>query len=139
MYEHMLLKSAAVYFIPVVNVDGYKLISDDWQNHNAVSYIRKNVANYQFRERDCTIGKRGVDLNRNYPVLYDTGGNSEKACHNDFRGPEPFSEPETRAVRDFLVKYDNVKIALNFHSYGNFMCMPFNGDPDKMNERLNAE
>jgi hypothetical protein len=76
-------------------------------------------------------------LNRNYPTNYETGGSSENACHNDFKGPESFSEPETRAVRDFIEKYQNIKVALNFHSYGNFLCLPFNGDPDILNEKLN--
>jgi hypothetical protein len=31
MYEHMLLKSAVIYFMPVVNVDGFKLISDKYE------------------------------------------------------------------------------------------------------------
>jgi murein tripeptide amidase MpaA len=30
MYENMLLESAAIYFLPVVNVDGFKLISDNF-------------------------------------------------------------------------------------------------------------
>jgi len=68
----------------------------------------------------------GVDLNRNYPVCFDTpgDGSSTRHCDEDYRGAHPFSEPETIAVRDFLAS-KNVTIAFNFHSYGHLMLIPY--------------
>lgn len=83
----------------------------------------------------------GVDLNRNWGVDF---GVSEKTqiglnarnqyddcgdpCGECYRGPEPFSEPETRAIRDFLqANKDSVKFVYNFHSNGNMWIYPFNG------------
>lgn len=65
----------------------------------------------------------GVDLNRNYNWAFakDNEGSSGDPCAEDYRGPHPFSEPETRAIRDFLVNHDQVKFAINFHAYGNLM------------------
>ena len=49
-------------------------------------------------------------------------------CGECYRGPEPFSEPETRALRDFLQAHkDEVKFVYNFHSNGNMWIYPFNG------------
>ena len=48
----------------------------------------------------------GVDLNRNYAVSWSKeGGSSSKPCDENFRGDFPFSEPETRAIRDFLLDH----------------------------------
>ena len=38
---------------------------------------------------------------------------------NVYSGPHPFSEPETMALRDFVLKHKNITIALDYHSQGN--------------------
>lgn len=70
----------------------------------------------------------GVDLNRNYGVAWDKpGGSSPDPCAENYRGEEPFSEPETRAIRDFLISHkEEIKFVYNFHSYGNMYLWPFN-------------
>ena len=80
----------------------------------------------------------GVDLNRNYEWAFaqDNEGSSGEPCEEDYRGPHPFSEPETRAIRDFLIENNKVKFAINFHAYGNLMIQPFNAD-DIENANLN--
>lgn len=63
----------------------------------------------------CRSEMSGVDLNRNWGVDFGVGSTTQigldsknrvdecaEACGECYRGPEPFSEPETRAVRDFL-------------------------------------
>jgi len=49
---------------------------------------------------------KGVDLNRNYDMFFavDETSSSGKPCAEDYRGPYPFSEPETRAIRDFVTE-----------------------------------
>ena len=44
---------------------------------------------------------RGVDLNRNFPAGWQAGG---RPFDSEYGGPNPFSEPETRAVRRLLVR-----------------------------------
>ena len=68
----------------------------------------------------------GVDLNRNYPTYFGGPGSSDDPCSAVYRGPYAFSEPETRAVKDFLERWTNVKLGINLHAYGNFLCTPFN-------------
>lgn len=51
-------------------------------------------------------------------------------CGECYRGKYPFSEPETTAIRDFLMEHkDEIKFSYNFHSYGNQWIYPFNGVP----------
>lgn len=70
----------------------------------------------------------GVDLNRNYGYNFGDGDNHDDPCSETYRGTGPFSEPETRAMRDFLTAHKNeIKFVYNFHSYGNKFVIPFNG------------
>ena len=55
-------------------------------------------------------------------------GSSGNPCDDTYRGKEPFSEPATRQIKNFLEKTEegrSVKIALNFHSFGNMLLYPF--------------
>jgi murein peptide amidase A len=65
----------------------------------------------------------GVDLNRNFPYKWaDLDGNYES-------GPRPASEPETRAVMDFLTEIDPKRV-ISFHQ-------PLNGvDTDTKDARF---
>ena len=64
----------------------------------------------------------------------DEGSSGEEnQCSDDYRGPEPFSEPETRAIRDFLNHWKNIKVAINLHAYGNLFIHPFNFDSSAEN------
>ncbi|MHA1505843.1 MAG: M14 family zinc carboxypeptidase [Candidatus Asgardarchaeia archaeon] len=60
----------------------------------------------------------GVDLNRNYDFQWNalTESGSSSPIAEDYRGEEPFSEPETRAVRDFVESHDNIRFSITFHS-----------------------
>ena len=55
----------------------------------------------------------GVDLNRNYPVGWENAVSDPPSPV--YRGPAPFSEPETQALRD-LVLQRNFTHAISFHS-----------------------
>ena len=73
----------------------------------------------------------GVDLNRNYDFAFgrDNNGSHGDPCEEDYRGPYAFSEPATRQIKNFLEKTEegrSVKIAMNFHAWGNLFIYPFN-------------
>ena len=74
----------------------------------------------------CAKDFSGVDLNRNYPLCFDKDdeGSSNDPCSEMYEGPEPFSEPETRAVRDFM-KSKHFKTAFNYHSFGRLLLLPY--------------
>lgn len=77
----------------------------------------------------------GVDLNRNYGFSHGNFGSRDDPCSEAFGGPAPFSEPETRAMRDFIfANVENLKFVYNFHSYGNMFITPFNSLKGKILE-----
>jgi murein tripeptide amidase MpaA len=139
-----LLESSSLYFIPIFNVDGFKYISDDFKKSKDLLYIRKN-RNDGVKDgyTGCPQDEyRGVDLNRNYDFMFglDNIGSSNQPCSEDFRGPWAFSEPETRAMRDFVESNkDFLKMAFNFHAYGNLLICPFNYDSSSENNHLYSE
>ena len=45
----------------------------------------------------------GVDPNRNFGYHWGGYGASDDACKETYRGPHAFSEPETLAMKNFLL------------------------------------
>lgn len=76
----------------------------------------------------CSQYNIGVDLNRNYVHFFgeNNKGSSDYACHESYRGEFPFSEPETNNIKNFIETQPDVKIALNYHTWGNLIVIPFN-------------
>lgn len=56
-------------------------------------------------------GCEGVDLNRNWDWHWAEIGSSQDPCDDTFAGSHAFSEPETRAVADFLLDHrDRIQV-----------------------------
>ena len=91
-------KKGTVYFIPAVNLDG--------------------VAEALYCDKTYKANARQVDLNVNFDANWGEGAKNVryKAAEN-YIGEYPFSESETRALRDFtlFVKPD---ITVSYHSKG---------------------
>ncbi|XP_045774591.1 carboxypeptidase B-like [Maniola jurtina] len=104
------------YFLPVVNPDGY------FYSHTSDRMWRKNRARIE-----NTV--YGVDLNRNFGyrwLLRDNECHGDDPSHINYRGVEPFSEPETAAIKD-LILYSGVpfKIFLTLHAYSEVISFPW--------------
>lgn len=97
------LEHATIYMVPCVNPDGYEY------SRNHFSFWRKN-------RHVNADGTYGVDLNRNFPIGFVK---STLTTSNVYGGPEPFSEPETQALKKFVESHGNITIALDYHSQGN--------------------
>ena len=109
-----------MWFIPVVNPDGY--VYNESIEPNGGGMHRKNR-----RDTNCGNGtSRGVDLNRNFGYNWGENdiGSSPNPCSDVYRGESSFSEPETQALRDFILNH-NFKNVLNFHTYANTYIHPF--------------
>lgn len=103
------------FFLPVMNPDGYEYT----RTHDRL--WRKNRRRNSF----CI----GVDLNRNYGYQWGGQGASRMPCSDTFAGLEAFSEHETKAVQNFLIKSSaNFKASLSFHSYGQHIMYPWGYD-----------
>ena len=102
-YLNTLLDRATLYMVPCANPDGFEY------SRNHFSFWRKN------RRRNGD-GSFGVDLNRNFEIGFVA---NKDTTSNVYSGPAPFSEPETQALRDFVLSHKNITIALDYHSQGN--------------------
>ena len=68
-------------------------------------------------------------MNRNFGYHWGGYGASDNACKETYRGPSAFSEPESRAMRDFLLAGEqNFVLYLTFHSYGQYILYPWGYD-----------
>lgn len=52
-------------------------------------------------------------------------GSSSVPCSQTYSGPEPFSEPETKALANFVSTFNNIKVYLALHSYGQYLLHPY--------------
>ncbi|KAG6582951.1 Zinc carboxypeptidase [Phytophthora cinnamomi] len=119
-----LLSSRQLWFILVVNPDGYA--------HNEMMRVWEHDKMGQRKSAAPTCDKSppdaGVDLNRNYDVCFalNTKGSSNEPCGDDYNGPRAFSEPETQAVRELVERNtSDFSVALNYHSFGKYFNLPF--------------
>jgi len=71
-----------------------------------------------------TPTRHGLDLNRNFPGHWR--GESEQYG----AGPYPTSEPEARALVDFIAKHPNICHALTFHTYSGVLLRPYGTSAD---------
>lgn len=52
-------------------------------------------------------------------------GGSSNPCSEQFAGVKPFSEPESGALAAFIKTFDNIRLYLSFHSYGQLLLFPY--------------
>ena len=115
-----LVDNREIYFVPIVNPDGY--VYNQTTDPNGGGLWRKN-------RNPNGGGCPGVDLNRNYGFGYATNNScsSPDPCSGVYRGTGPFSEPESVAVRDFLTQI-GAKTAFSTHSTAGSYLMPYGFD-----------
>lgn len=103
-----------IWVIPMFNVDGNnKMWSED-------SMWRKNTRN-----------GHGVDINRNYPTGWGScNGSSARTGAQDYRGEAPASEPETKAMMDFVSEIKPV-FNISYHSYSELVIYPYGCRPQR--------
>ncbi|MDQ3957244.1 MAG: M14 family metallopeptidase, partial [Actinomycetota bacterium] len=131
-----LLKRARVIVVPIVNVDGFDYSRESVLSANQTvadntdlmaagngfeGYWRKNrrsLTGATVPVAQKNPDAYGVDPNRNYSYLWgDNQGGSSGAIYNQtYRGEAPFSEPETKNVRD-IVLGRNVTGVITNHTY----------------------
>ena len=141
-----LLQRLRVIVVPVVNPDGFEQ-SRKWgdivdlresgdENVTILgtpgnAYKRKNCR--PFDGGDAVPGLcestspggygLGVDLNRNYGGYWGGAGASDVPADPTYRGPGPFSEPETQAVRE-LISSRQVTTLITNHTFSNLVLRP---------------
>jgi len=75
-------------------------------------------------------GNPGVDLNRNFDFLWQSGiGTSPHPYSNTYKGESPFSEPEIRNVKHLFDTYPGISYYVDIHSYSELFLYSW-GDDD---------
>jgi len=106
-----IVAATELWFIPVINPDGYL-------------YTHTTDRMWRHNRRPNGDGSFGVDLNRNYDAAWVENGTAH--------GAGPFSEPETRALRDLVVTpdggtalTDGARGLISYHSFSQFLLYPW--------------
>ena len=118
-----ILDTHTIYFVPLANPDGVKL---QQFGLDAFPSRKKSLNTMNGKSSNFTRWKsniRGVDLNRNWNVQWDerkSGPINNFASPEFYRGLWPESEPEVRAIADW-VRSNNPRLMLDFHSSGEIL------------------
>ena len=127
-----LVNNRQMYFIPVVNPDGY--VFNQTNSPNGGGMWREN-------RRHNSGSCYGVDLNRNYgPYTMWNSNNGGSVVtptcgQGTYRGTAPFSEPETQAIRNFMMSH-NIKTCFNYHTFSNLLIYPWGYSSSESSDSL---
>jgi hypothetical protein len=143
-----LLQKTRVLVVPVVNPDGFEqsrkwgdLVDIREFDDGGTVTILGNPGN-AYKRKNCRVADGvdptppggcevsspggfglGIDLNRNYGGLWGGPGSSGLFAEAIYRGPTPFSEPETQAVRE-LISGRHVTTLITNHTFSNLVLRP---------------
>jgi hypothetical protein len=143
-----LMNRSRTLIVPVVNPDGFNTSREAGEVQGAGNgrggepeeaniaahpneYRRKNCRLVDDSEAgDCTqpssgIQEPGVDPNRNYGGLWGGPGAapSPQTTAANYRGPAPFSEPETRNIQRLVSRHQVTTLITN-HTFSNLVLHP---------------
>ncbi|XP_034099839.1 zinc carboxypeptidase-like [Drosophila albomicans] len=112
------------YIVPVFNVDGFEY------SHTKNRMWRKT------RQPHATNSCIGVDGNRNFDSHWlENNGASSNPCSETFAGDVAFSEPEAKALSEYLISIqDKFDVYLSFHSYGQWLLSPYGHSAEELPE-----
>jgi zinc carboxypeptidase len=143
-----LVETTRTIVVPVVNPDGFNASREagelqgggdgrggtaDDETINILThpneYRRKNCRFLDDSEGGSCLqpalglASAGVDPNRNYGGFWGGPGASTDPTNETYRGPAPFSEPETQNVRE-LVSSRQVTTLITNHTFSNLVLRP---------------
>lgn len=110
-----ILDKYEVVFVPISNPDGYQIT---WTSDR---YWRKNA-----RVVSPPPMVVGVDLNRNWSVGWGlNNGSSGSYTSETYRGKSRFSEPESKALSDYMLAIPKLVAHIDIHSYASLLLRPW--------------
>lgn len=81
--------------------------------------------NYDGLTITVSADREGLDLNRNFPSQW------RQEFEQVGAGPYPTSEPEVRAVVQFVIEHRNIGAAVSFHTHSGVILRPMGTMPDE--------
>ena len=77
-----------------------------------------SLTHYDGLQISVNADKEGLDLNRNFPAYW------RQEFEQAGAGPYPTSEPEVRAMVDFICKHPNIGAGVSFHTHSGVILRP---------------
>ncbi|XP_075969899.1 zinc carboxypeptidase-like [Anticarsia gemmatalis] len=100
------------HIFPSINPDGYHY------SHVTDRFWRKTRSK---RGLECD----GADPNRNWDHNWMHKGTSSNPCAQTFGGVKVFSEIETKSLSEYILKLENLKAYIGFHSDAQMLLLPY--------------
>ncbi|MBA2580486.1 MAG: zinc carboxypeptidase [Thermoleophilaceae bacterium] len=138
-----LVDATRTIVVPIVNPDGFNLSREAGEVNGAgggrAGNEPQNIATWlatgEYKRKNCRDGNSdralctgaatglGTDPNRNYAGFWGGPGAGTTLTDETYRGPAPFSEPETRNVREFVSRRQVTTLISN-HTFSNLVLRP---------------
>ena len=114
-----LYNAASIYIVPMVNPDGVDIVINGVGPDNP---FRSQLIQWNGGSTNFTMWKaniRGVDLNRQYQANWELARQQGPPgpAPEDYAGPAPESEPESRAIANLTRSHD-FRLVLAYHTRG---------------------
>jgi len=110
------------HMLPVSNPDGY-----EYTHVNDRMWRKTRSRSGSVWDIVC----RGTDPNRNWAFHWKEAGTSTHPCSDIYAGPSAFSEPETKAMSDYILKNkDKIFAYISLHSYSQLILTPWGWTKD---------
>jgi hypothetical protein len=117
-----LVDNNQLWFMPLMNPDGHKLVFDEVNVSHRKSLTDNNGNGIPESYED------GVDLNRNFGYVWGSNGTSDDPTNNIYHGTHAWSEIETCYFRDLLTERKFVG-GITYHSRGQYVLYPLGHIP----------
>ncbi|XP_021351536.1 carboxypeptidase A2-like isoform X2 [Mizuhopecten yessoensis] len=114
-FTRSILSKVDLFIIGMANPDGRTLL--------------EQKSNYCWRGTST-----GVDLDRNFDWEFGGKGSSSDPYDEEYRGEQPFSEPEGKVFRELTLKY-TFDAFVSFHSGINQIYLPYADTKSKLEKR----
>ncbi len=112
------IDSTQIWFIPLMNPDGHKLVTEGWHTSH-----RKNMRDNNVNGIPDYSTVDGIDLNRNFGYVWGDNGASNDPNSNTYHGPIEWSEQESVFARDLIYAH-KFFAGITYHSYGQWVLYP---------------
>ncbi len=133
-------KKVSIYAVPMVNPDGVDIAVNGLDITN--TYHRKLISNVGIHSFNGVwqANASGVDINHNYNAGWRVV--KSRPSHTQYAGPYSESEPETKAMVEFMKKM-RFDLLIAFHSQGGEIYYDFDGmqaeNSKKIADKMAAE
>ena len=125
------------HIIPMSNPDGVAVSQSGTLNENQQAIYRRDreLGYTTLDEEEYAVQWKangtGVDINRNFPAGWEMLDDRTEPSAQRYRGGEPFSSAEARALRDYTLRY-SFDVTISYHATGSVIYYEY-GDKQPVN------